>query len=115
MPSFKIIGLSVLEKVFSIYGHGGRLGHLTLNNLYTVSFPLPRRCHLKFGEKMLENNGQTHVHVYSPGAGADSPCHKIGQSQPRVIIYNEKRGNKQCLLDTPAGQQSITRVGPMVL
>ena len=33
MPSFKIIGLLVLEKnffkVFTIYGHGGHLGHVT--------------------------------------------------------------------------------------
>ena len=43
---------------------------------------------------MFENNGN--VHVYSPGAGADSPgafffkndfCRKIGQGQPRVAIY----------------------------
>ena len=33
MPSFKIIGLLVLEKilkVFTIYGNGGHLGHVTL-------------------------------------------------------------------------------------
>ena len=33
MSSFKIIGLLVLEKkilkVFTIYGHGGHLGHVT--------------------------------------------------------------------------------------
>ena len=33
MPSFKIIGFLVLEKkifkVFTIYGHGGHLGHVT--------------------------------------------------------------------------------------
>ena len=88
MPSFKIIRLSVLEKnIFSIYGHGSHLGHVTWTIYIKFLTPFPRRCHLKFGEKkMFENNG--HIHVYSPGAGGDSPCHKIGQGQPRVINYN---------------------------
>ena len=47
MPSFKIIGLLVLEKkifkVFTIYGDGGHLGHVT-RTIY-INF----RSHIKFG------------------------------------------------------------------
>ena len=33
-------------KVFTIYGHGGHLGHVTI---YTnFRFPFPRRLHIKF-------------------------------------------------------------------
>ena len=61
MPSFKVIGLLVLEKtilkVFTIYGHGGHLGHVTqmswscdLDHLYiTFLSHFPRRLHMKFG------------------------------------------------------------------
>ena len=50
MPSFKTIGLLVLEmkifKVFfNIYGHGGHLGHVTC----TIYINFPRRIHMKFG------------------------------------------------------------------
>ena len=49
MPSFKIIGLSVLEeiylKVFTIYGHGGHLGHVTWTNYTNFCSPFPRRLH----------------------------------------------------------------------
>ena len=50
MPSFKIIGLLVLEKifkVFTIYGHGSHLGHVTI--YINFRFPFPRRLHIKFG------------------------------------------------------------------
>ena len=72
MPSFKIIGLLVLEKnilkVFTIYGRGGHLGYVT-RFIYTYSpSPFPRRLHVKFGIDLpsgsRENNG--HIHVYSP-------------------------------------------------
>ena len=29
MPSFEIIGLLVLKKIFIIHGHGGHLGHVS--------------------------------------------------------------------------------------
>ena len=29
-------------KVFTIYGHGGHLGHVTLDHLYKLSFPLAK-------------------------------------------------------------------------
>ena len=66
MPSFKIIGLLVLEKeilnVFNIYGRGVNLGHVTLTIYIYFRFPFPRRLHVKYGvecqgdseEKMLE-------------------------------------------------------------
>ena len=52
MPSFKIIGLFVLEKtfkVFTIYGHGGHLGHVTWNIYINFISSLPRWRHIKFG------------------------------------------------------------------
>ena len=51
--SFKIIGFQVLEKkilkVFTIYGHGGQLGHVTLTIYTNFGSPFPRRLHIKFG------------------------------------------------------------------
>ena len=47
MPSFKIIGLLVLEKEvlkgYTIYGHGGHLGHVTCT-IYIYFFPLPKKA-----------------------------------------------------------------------
>ena len=36
-------------KVFSIYGHGGHLGHVTWTIYINLLSPLPRRLHIKFG------------------------------------------------------------------
>ena len=59
-----------------MYGHGSHLGHVSKTIFTKFTFPLPKRaphnvwpCGLR--EKMLENNG--HTHVYSPWAGADNP------------------------------------------
>ena len=82
MPSFKIKGLLVLEKiflkVFAIYSHGDHLGHVTLTIYVNFHSLFLRMLHIKFGfdwlsvsEKMFEYYG--HTHVYSPGAGADNP------------------------------------------
>ena len=50
MPSFKIIGLLVLEKkIFTIYGHGGHLGHVTCAFYINFLSHFPRRIHMKFG------------------------------------------------------------------
>ena len=53
MPSFKIIGLPVLEKkilkLFTIYGLGGHLGHVTWTIYINFCSPFPRRLHIKFG------------------------------------------------------------------
>ena len=53
MLSFKVIGLVVLEKnifkVFTIYGHGGHLGHVTWTIYINIRSPFPRRLHVKFG------------------------------------------------------------------
>ena len=50
---FKIIGLLVLEKeilkVFTIYGHGGHLGHVTCTIYINLLSHCPRRHHMKFG------------------------------------------------------------------
>ena len=61
LPSFKSIGLLVLEKkmfkntlpikkVFAIYSHGGHLGNVTLTIYVTIncSSPIPRILHIKF-------------------------------------------------------------------
>ena len=37
------------EKVFTIYGHGGYLGHVTQMSLINLRPPYPRRLHIKFG------------------------------------------------------------------
>ena len=54
MPSFKIIGLLVLEKmifkrVFAIHSHGGHLGHVTWPIYINFPFPYLRVLHMKFG------------------------------------------------------------------
>ena len=53
MPSFKIIELPVLEKVFfkcfTIYGHGGRLGHVTWNIYINFCSSFQRRLNIKVG------------------------------------------------------------------
>ena len=36
-------------KVFTIYGHGGHLGHVTWTIYTNFCFPFPRRLHIKFG------------------------------------------------------------------
>ena len=36
-------------KVFTIYGHGGHLGHVTWTICINFRSPFPRRLHIKFG------------------------------------------------------------------
>ena len=36
-------------RVFTIYGHGGHLGHVTQMPRTTFRSPNPRRLHIKFG------------------------------------------------------------------
>ena len=36
-------------KVFTIYGHGGHLGHMTLTIYTNFGSPFPRKPHIKFG------------------------------------------------------------------
>ena len=54
MQSFKNIGLLVLNKklflkIFTIYGHGGHLGHVTSTIYINFVSYFPRRIHMKFG------------------------------------------------------------------
>ena len=53
MLSFKITGLLVLEKniskSYTIYGHGGYLGHVTKTIFKNLCSHFPRRPHIKFG------------------------------------------------------------------
>ena len=39
----------VFLKVFTIYGYGGHLGHVTWTIYTSFCFPFPRRLHIKFG------------------------------------------------------------------
>ena len=36
-------------KVFTVYGHGGHLGHVTLTIYINFRPPFPMRLHIKFG------------------------------------------------------------------
>ena len=36
-------------RVFTIYGHGGHLGHVTWTIYINFRSPFPRRLHIKFG------------------------------------------------------------------
>ena len=36
-------------KVFTIYGRGGHLGHVTWTIYINFLYPFPRRLHMKFG------------------------------------------------------------------
>ena len=56
----RIIGLPVLEKkrlkVFTIFGHGGHLGHVTWTIYINFRSPFPKRLHMKFGIMRLNYN-----------------------------------------------------------
>ena len=54
-------------KVLSIFEHGGHLGHVTLDHLYKILFPVPKEAPHKIlaligqavsEEKMFENGGR---------------------------------------------------------
>ena len=53
IPSFVEIGSPVLEKkifeAFTIYGHGGHLGHVTWTICANFGSPFPKRLRIKFG------------------------------------------------------------------
>ena len=61
----RLLRRSVL-KVFSIYGRGGHLGHVTRTIYINIRSLFPKRLHIKFGfdwpavseEKIFENGGQ---------------------------------------------------------
>ena len=70
IPSFVKIGSGEEDflRVFTIYGRGGHLGHVTWTIYINFRSPFPRRLHIKFGfdwpavseEKMFENvDGRT--------------------------------------------------------
>ena len=53
IPSFFEIGPLVPEKTilksFTIYEHGGHLGHVTWTIYINFCYPFPMRLHMKFG------------------------------------------------------------------
>ena len=82
MSSFKVIGLLVLEensfKCFTIYAHGGHLGHVTYTIYINCLSHFQRRLHMTLaltGKAVLEKNmfeNNVYIHVYSPVVGADN-------------------------------------------
>ena len=69
--------------VFTIYGHGGHLGHVTLI-IYTIYFffisHFPWRLHMEFGfggqavsEKMFKNNVHNRTCLKPQGLGQTNP------------------------------------------
>ena len=65
--------------VFTIYGHGGHLGHVTWIFYIHICYPFLLMLHINFAligqavseEKMFEYYGD--IHVYCPGVGAEEP------------------------------------------
>ena len=59
IPRFMKIGPPVLEekilKVFTIYGHGGHLGHVTRIMLTNFHFLVPESFHTKFSSEWPSN------------------------------------------------------------
>ena len=52
IPSFVEIGppeKKSFEWLFTIYGHGGHLGHVTIIMETSFNFPVPESLHTKFG------------------------------------------------------------------
>ena len=64
------------KNVFAIYSHGGHLGHVTLTIYTNFHCPFLMMLHIKFGfdwPSGFRGEYYDHIHVYSPGAGADNP------------------------------------------
>ena len=70
-------------KIFTISGRGGHHGHVTLTIYIDCRSPFLRRLHITLAligqavsvEKNFENS--SHIHVFSPEAGADNPLGQI--------------------------------------
>ena len=89
-------------KVFFMYGHGGHRGHMTWTIWTNFRSLIPRRLHMKFGFSPSSSYWGKEVWKYwiwvtwTKGLNflpyksiRDQiwPCCKIGQGQPRVIIW----------------------------
>ena len=101
MPSFKIIGLLVLEKkivkVFIIYGHGGHLGNVTRTIYIYCCSIFRRRSHIKFGFdwpsgcerylKMMDGRTLEQWYTISSPCEQESSCKLIigGKDPPKLI------------------------------
>ena len=62
IPSFMKMGLPVLE-IFTIYGHGGHLGHVTRIMLTNFDFLVPESFHTKFSSEwppLMKNSFLNH-------------------------------------------------------
>ena len=66
-------------KILAIYSHGGHLGHVTLTiyiNFHCPSYHCSTLNLALIGQAVSEQmmfEYYGHIHVYSPGAGADNP------------------------------------------
>ena len=68
IPNFVEIGLPVLEKrifigFFTIYGHGGHLGHVTSIMSSDFHFLVPESFHTKFGSDRQSNFWENPVRI----------------------------------------------------
>ena len=85
-------------KIFAIYSHGNHLGHMTLTiytNLHSLFLRMLHKSLALIGQAVSEKLFQYygHIHVYSPGAGADNPLgpkyfHKHNSSVHLLIPSN---------------------------
>ena len=77
--------------VFTIYGRGGHLGHVTWTIYINFLSPFPRRL-LMFGfdwpSGFREEENGGHIHVYSPGAGSDDPLESIVFSSKHLFYFS---------------------------
>ena len=78
MPSFKIIVLLVLKKIFkdfAIYSHGGHLGHVNLTININFHCPFLTILRIKFGFDWPSGFRADDVCILwsCPGVGADNP------------------------------------------
>ena len=90
MSSFFEVGTEIL-KVFTIYGHGCHLGHVTWI-IYPLSIDSPYvslRNLALIGHSVSEKKyGNINFHPYCPGVEADPwGLGTIGQGHLRIMIY----------------------------
>ena len=92
IPSFVKISLPVLEifeGVFTIYGCGGHLGHVTQMPRTKYRSPYPRRLHIKYGFDLPSGFGEVffeHCERRTDGRRLDgytrsSPCEPNGSGE----------------------------------
>ena len=86
-------------RVFTIYGHGGHLGHVTQTLRTNFCSPIPLRLHMKFGFDWLSRFGQEVVwKVWTNGWTTD---HGYTISSPMSLKAQVRWAKNQCVTDGP--------------